>query len=984
MFVVSDQGTSTPFLYIGGNGRVSIGTTTTNSTLTVFNSTTADVTEILIDTGLAQASVQTTYALRGVDQFSVGVHDGDLDKFKISAGGTLGTTDRFVIDSSGNVGIGTSSPYLPLSVAGSGVFGGTSTASAFVATSTTASSTFANGLNLTGGCFALSGTCISAAGSNIWQDTSGVVNLVTSSNNVTIGGSSNFAKLAVDGDADEIQFLVQGHSVQNLDLLVVENSGLTDLFVVNSSGQVGIGTGGPANDLEVDTGLSGGIDIEYDNGALNFGELTFKDAGGDLWSIISWPHSSNLAGSTQNAGDLTFGTTSPYSLVLDRSGSVGVGSTTPWGTLSVEATSTGPMFVVSDEGTSTPFLIVDGRGYIGIGTSTPSEKLTIDGNILFGSTAARTISIQKTASGAGQSLSLTAGAANGGNTVGGAVVITGGGGAGLAAGGAVTVVAGAGFNGGSVTINPTGGFTTALNGYIALGNTIGNVGVGMTSPLYKLEVQTSSSTSYAARVYNTNTGTDADGLLISLGVANASRTTGNYFVGFSTADGTVAGKIQGGASAVAYTTTGADLAEYFRFEGFANTPTSGDVVMLDASQRKTVVRAVSGSGVAIGVVSTNPGFIGNGPICEVNDKDCDVNYEKYNVLVALSGQVPVKISNADGSVAPGDSLTPSDIAGYARKAKRGDQVIGIALESSGATATSTVAMLVNLGHANLDEGVSHIATGESGWTVDTNGRMTARADVDMNSQSILGVAGIVSATGDWSITADGRFKTKQIVAETIDADRITAKRFSILNVADASENTIGAGRILRGDTSTTIYSKYISANSKIFVTFTNDLGGRSWYIAEKQGPTETGTTEGMFRIAISSASPDDLNFDWWVVDTAGDGATSTSISTDGNAGNGRTSGGGNGGQRDARGGTEVPTPPATENTPVTEPASDPISAPTADPTPGPEESPTVESSSLEPSTTIEEPPVNTDTTPPEAPVTDPAPIPDVPVEPIAP
>ncbi len=817
-------------------------------------------TVVTVDNNDTTADSVISFDVSGSDSFSLGVDDSDSDKFKISAGSNLGVTDRFIIDSSGNVGIGTSTPGTLLSVDS-------------IANFTTGTSSLYTGFNVitSTGCIAHNGTCISVAGSNIWQTTSNVVNLITASDNVTIGGSTELAKLAIVGDADEIQLLVRGNGAQSTNYFVIENSGGTDMFVVNDSGQVGINTGGaPANDLEVDTGAAGGIDIEYDNGAFNSGELTFKDATSDMWSIVSWPHSFTTSAI---AGDLTFGTTT-YSLVLDQSGNVGVnGSSTPWAALSVEQGSTGPVFVVSDEGTSTPHLIVDGRGYVGIGTSTPPEKLTIDGNILFGSTAARTIKVIQSVSGAGQSLSLTAGAAFSSGT-GGAVAITGGTGASLSAGGNITIVAGSGFNGGDVTINPTAGFTTALNGYIALGNTVGNVGVGMTDPLYKLEVQTSSSTSYAARVYNTNTGTEADGLLISLGVANASRTTGNYFVGFSTADGTVAGKIQGGASAVAYTTTAADLAEFFRFEGFSDKPEAGDVVMIDIMHDKAVRKAIAGSGIAVGVISTNPGFIGNGPICNPNDEHCDVDYEARNVMVALAGQVPVNVSNENGEIQPGDSLSPSDFAGFARKAKHGDQMIGIALTSSGSTATSTITMLVSLGHAELDERISGIAVGESGWTVDASGRIIASGDADMNGQSIINVAGISSATGDWSITADGRLKAKHIVAETIDVNRIAAKRFSILNVADASENTIGNGRILRGDTSTTIYSKYITAQSKIFITFTNNLGGRSWYIAEKQGPTETGATEGMFRIAISSASPDDLNFDWWVVGVDGETGSS--------------------------------------------------------------------------------------------------------------
>jgi hypothetical protein len=54
-----------------------------------------------------------------VNKFILGVDDSDQDKFKISAGNALGEADRLVIDSGGNIGIGTSSPAKTLHINGS-------------------------------------------------------------------------------------------------------------------------------------------------------------------------------------------------------------------------------------------------------------------------------------------------------------------------------------------------------------------------------------------------------------------------------------------------------------------------------------------------------------------------------------------------------------------------------------------------------------------------------------------------------------------------------------------------------------------------------------------------------------------------------------------------------------------------------------------------------------------------------------------------
>lgn len=106
--------------------------------------------------------------------------------------------DYFNVSQGGNVGIGTSTPWATLSVAGTsdlgnsalaGFFTATSTAtstfagglaaSIFNASSTTASSTFANGINLTKGCFSIVGTCL--GGGNYFTNVGATTTLNTGS-----------------------------------------------------------------------------------------------------------------------------------------------------------------------------------------------------------------------------------------------------------------------------------------------------------------------------------------------------------------------------------------------------------------------------------------------------------------------------------------------------------------------------------------------------------------------------------------------------------------------------------------------------------------------------------------------------------------------------------------------------------------------------------------------------------------------------------
>ena len=222
---------------------------------------------------------------------------------------------------------------------------------------------------------------------------------------------------------------------------------------------------------------------------------------------------------------------------------------------------------------------------------------------------------------------------------------------------------------GSTSQSIIGTFTTdtTLSKSLNIANN-GNAAFGTSaSSSYKLIVQDSQSATYVARINNTDTSNTADGLLISLGVANASRSTGNYFIGFATSDGTVAGKIQGGASAVAYTTTAADLAEWFLDADSNNKAQDSEIVAFDVTSGKTVKKAVSSVAPIVGVVSNNAGFIGNGPVCKVDDDNCDSHYASYNTLVGLIGQLSVKVNLDGGDIKPGDTSQFLQLLELARK-----------------------------------------------------------------------------------------------------------------------------------------------------------------------------------------------------------------------------------------------------------------------------------------------------------------------------
>ena len=126
-----------------------------------------------------------------------------------------------------------------------------------------------------------------------------------------------------------------------------------------------------------------------------------------------------------------------------------------------------------------------------------------------------------------------------------------------------------------------------------------------------------------------------------------------------------------------FTSGGADLAERINvFEPLE----PGDVVELDPSKPGYYRKSRGSSQLIAGVITTRPGFIlGNEP-----EEMEDVNKVTSRPLLALMGRVPVKATTENGPIRPGDLLTISSKAGYAKRCAEAEEcegaIIGKALE----------------------------------------------------------------------------------------------------------------------------------------------------------------------------------------------------------------------------------------------------------------------------------------------------------------
>ncbi len=207
---------------------------------------------------IAGSEVTTTAdeinVLSGLTTESGGVYFGDGSTF------AQDSVNFFWNDSTDRLGLGTNTPTSTLDVSGTvtttGLILSTGAANGYVLTSDASGNA----------------SWQSAGSTGPWQTTSNIANLITSTDNVTIGSNTNLGKLAVDGDSNEIQLLVQGNSTQSADLVTFEDSSGTDLFNFSNTGDLTIASSLILNSETIDDITGNGLTLSA--GALTIQTVT--------------------------------------------------------------------------------------------------------------------------------------------------------------------------------------------------------------------------------------------------------------------------------------------------------------------------------------------------------------------------------------------------------------------------------------------------------------------------------------------------------------------------------------------------------------------------------------------------------------------------------------------------------------------------------------------------------------------------------------
>jgi hypothetical protein len=417
--VNNNAGTASEAMRITEAGNVGIGTTTPVGNLDVSGSTgiftrnSAGGRIVFDDTDVASASTPMNYITGSDGALQFGAAN------RASTGLTTGSSEYMRISSTGNVGIGTTTADRALAVSADNfsqlhVFGTGSTQAGGIRAYNNTGAAFTSIETMGSASVAgpTAGDSVIYSTNNLQFGTGGARTarmFITTAGNVGIGSTTPGAKLEVAGTGNVGIFGSNTHVNQYLMLrgggtgsgylgldtslnggnggYVLQSGTAKSLsFVTNSdtfgaqtaamtiaqAGNVGIGTTSPWAPLSV-TGGSGltAPTMVLKGGSASGAFLRFEHATNATgWTIGS--------GQTANSDFIIRDNLNGTRVLVNSSGNVGIGSTTPWAMLSITETGTDPAFCVEDTASPdiTPFCI-DANGSVGVGTAAPNSKFEI-------------------------------------------------------------------------------------------------------------------------------------------------------------------------------------------------------------------------------------------------------------------------------------------------------------------------------------------------------------------------------------------------------------------------------------------------------------------------------------------------------------------------------------------------------------------------------------------------------------------------------
>jgi len=372
-------------------------------------------------------------------------------------------------------------------------------------------------------------------------------------------------------------------------------------------------------------------------------------------------------------------------------------------------------------------------------------------------------------------------------------------------------------------------FNTALDGslteYMRL-TSAGNLGIGVTSPGYKLDVATDVSTSYVGNFFNDGNNADRYGVRVQGGADDGSGLT--YYLSAFDGDGGAVGYIQNNAGTF-------ELAQ----ESDLRLKTNVNDTSLSGLDVVRGLRVVDYNWLSNPEGTPQHGFIAQ-EAQEVFPEMVSVGMDGM-LTIAQSKLIPVLTKAVQELSEQLEELRMQN------QESSVEEIIGEV--DLGAVQTDITAESINtkdlsvLGNALLAE------------TTITGGLNIGMIQIDPTENSIdavgtlkiqpLALGNIEIMGGLVEIDTEGK-----VLAAEIEIGKLTV-----------SDETTGQAIIPAGETEVEIASTAISENSKVFTSLRKVSGNQALIVDEITGG------EG-FRVLIEVPYFDDILFDWWIVDTA--------------------------------------------------------------------------------------------------------------------
>ena len=292
-------------------------------------------------------------------------------------------------------------------------------------------------------------------------------------------------------------------------------------------------------------------------------------------------------------------------------------------------------------------------------------------------------------------------------------------------------------------------------------------------------------------------------------------------------DGSCNASTTGRISSVSTYAGNSDLAEmYFSSQDLM----PGEIVVTDGFL--SVRRATQDNKEkVIGVISTKPGLL-------LGYDDSSLIAGQKGYPLALSGRVPVRLSDENGPIEPGDPLTLSSLPGIAMKATEADMVVGYALEDYNGTRAYTEGFIdqfgddiaepnyeaINVNTEDLLKGGCHfgggVATGEEEKEcepVDLNEIAAAKAQEEAIARARYdaeqaALQALRNQSSEMMTTTSGTVRVGQIIMFVDRGYYQLASQTNILNelVSTSTDLVLGA----QDDSGETLWSrlKFIAQN----------------------------------------------------------------------------------------------------------------------------------------------------------------------------